>query len=127
MITLQKIPRWTPEASAALRQVTGEDHDSVAREVDAGTSELWLVSGHSFLVTNVDTSSRELIVCCYAGRDVLAIADVLYKLARKQGLCAVRFFTKRPALARQLRRRFDDLRKPFGYVYRCEVPPNVTQ
>jgi hypothetical protein len=122
---LQKIPRWTAAAAAALNAVAAEDAASLAREVDAGTSELWCVDDHSYLVTCVDTSSRELIVCCYVGRDVLAIADVLYRIARKQGLCAVRFFTRRPALARKLRARFP--LQPYGYVYRCEVPPHVTQ
>jgi hypothetical protein len=124
-MNLQKLPRMTAQASDSLREVTAEDHDSVIREVDAGTSELWSVDDHSYLVTCVDTLSRELIVSCYVGRDVLVIADVLYRIARKQGLCAVRFFTKRPALARMLGRRFE--LKPFGYVYRCEVPPHVSQ
>lgn len=124
-MNIEKLPKFTEAASNALKQVTGEDHESVIREVNAGTSELWRVDGHSYLVTCVDASSRELIVCCYVGRDVMAIADVLYRLARRQGLCAIRFFTRRPALARQLRRRFDV--KPFGFVYRCEVPPSVTQ
>lgn len=120
---LERIPRWTAAAADALRAVTAEDESTVARDVDAGTCELWCVNDASYLVTNVDTSSRELIVCCYAGRDVLAIADVLYRIARDQGLQAVRFFTKRPALARLLARRFPLV--PYGYVYRCEVPPNV--
>lgn len=120
---LERIPRWTEAAAAALRAVTAEDEASVARDVDAGTCELWRVDDHSYLVTNVDLNSRELIVCCYAGKNVMAIADVLYRIARDQGLAAVRFFTKRPALARKLRARFP--LEPYGYVYRCEVPPNV--
>lgn len=120
---LEHIRRWNDAAAAALREVTAEDEASIARDVDAGTCQLWRVNDHSYLVTNVDASSRELIVCCYAGRDVLAIADVLYRIARDQGLQAVRFFTKRPALARLLATRFPLV--PFGYVYRCEVPPNV--
>ena len=119
---LEKLPRWTAAAAEALRQVTAEDEAQVARDVDAGTCELWRVDDHSYLVTNVDLSSRELIVCCYAGRDVLAIADVLYRIARKQGLEAIRFFTKRPALARKLRTRFP--LELYGTVFRCEVPPH---
>lgn len=124
-MNIEKLPKFTEAAANALRQVTGEDHESVIREVNTGTSELWRVDGHSYLVTCVDASSRELIVCAYIGRDVMTIADVLYRLAKRQGLVAIRFFTRRPALARQLRRRFDV--QPFGYVYRCEVPPNVSQ
>lgn len=121
---LQKLPRWTDEAARALFEVTAEDSATVAADVDAGTCELWRVNDHSYMVTNVDLSSRELIVCCYAGCDILAIATVLYRLTRQQNLCAVRFFTKRPALARKLRTGFP-LLKEYGRVYRCEVPPNV--
>lgn len=120
---LEKLPRWTQAAADALRAVTAEDEASVARDVNAGTCELWRVDGRSYLVTNVDTDSRELVVCCYAGRNVMAIADVLYRIARDQNLGAIRFFTKRPALARKLRARFP--LQLYGQVFRCEVPPHV--
>jgi hypothetical protein len=122
-VKLERLSHWTDEAADALRAVTAEDERSIERDVNAGTCELWCVDGHSYMVTNVDADSRELIVCCYAGRDVLAIADVLYRIARRQGLVAVRFFTKRPALARKLSKFPLQI---FGYVYRCEVPPNVS-
>lgn len=121
---LEKLRAFNDGALRVLAEVMAEDSESVIADVERGTCELWRVDGDSYLVTNVDTASRELIVCCYAGRDVLAIAAVLYRIARNQNLQAVRFFTKRPALARKLQRGFP-LLKEYGRVYRCEVPPNV--
>ena len=123
---LQKLPAFTDAALRALADITGEDTQSMIDDVRRGSSELWCVDGHSYMVTCVDNASRELIVCCYAGRDIIAIANVLYRIARNQNLQAVRFFTKRPALARKLQRGFP-LLKEYGRVYRCEVPPNVAQ
>lgn len=126
MIELRKFRGFTPEAHAALAAVMAEDAAAVMRDVSSGACELWCVNGDSWLVTNVDTDARELAVCCYAGRDVLVIADALYRIARKQDLRAVRFFTKRPALARLLKKGFPQL-EVFGTVYRCEVAPSVCQ
>jgi hypothetical protein len=120
---LQRL-RWNDAAAEALREVTAEDSETVARDVQNGHCELWCVDDHSLAVTCVDNDSRELIICCYTGRDVVAFAHAMYKIARGQNLVAVRFFTKRKGLGRMFERAGFPL-KVYGTVYRCEVPPNV--
>ncbi|MBM0105605.1 hypothetical protein JM946_12635 [Steroidobacter sp. S1-65] len=115
---------WSAAAEAALADTLGEDRDAIVAGVEAGRLELWEIErGQAWLVTCVDAESRELIVCCLAGRGMAAVADVLYRTAQGQGLRGVRFFTARRAMARALR---SYPLKLLGYVYRCEVA-NVAQ
>lgn len=124
-LTIEKRASWCDAADAALRAVLAEDRESIIASVNAGRCELWSVNGGSaWLITRVESETRELIVCCIAGEGLSGIAAALYRIAQRNGLTAARFFTQRPALARLLREYGFEC---IGRVYRCEIAPHVTQ
>jgi hypothetical protein len=92
-------------------------------DIRAGRAELWAVDGgSSFAVTRLEVlpDRRELVVCAYAGTGLEAFAAHLYERCAAQGVASIRWHTRRPALARLLKRYAPDLAE---YVYRVEVEP----
>lgn len=104
MITLERTA-WTKQAREALSETLGDDEKEIASGVSAGKLECWNVNnGSLWLVTSVDKSTNELIVCCAAGSGLDVFLPTLNRIVLKNGLKGGRFFTKRKALARLIRK-----------------------
>lgn len=81
--------------------------DVVREGVKSGRMECWHVDGHSWAVTQTWTDPEDgrgkQLVWCYAGRDVKAFAQAMYRVAQDNGLSSVRFSTFHRALPRLLK------------------------
>lgn len=118
LTTFEKVG-WTDEAERGLSETFGFDREAIIEGVQAGTLECWRINGgKAWMVTRIE--QRELVVCCLQGSGLARLAPVIYRIAQRNGLRAIRFYTRRPGLARMLKR--------YGFVaaetmYRCEVAP----
>ena len=111
-LTFQPMHRLTGSAYRALSG-TFHGHDYRA-DIEKGRCQLWRVNpGRLFIITRIE--DRELVVCCAAGRGMVAAAVYLLAAAMNQGLTSVRFHSRRPALARLMRK----AGFPFVAVERC--------
>lgn len=107
------------DARAMLGPTFGRDGAEIEAGIDAGALQLWrLWGGAAWMVTR--TQHNVLTVCCYAGRDVAAMAAAVARQARAQGVREVVFFTASRALPRLLRRAGLKF-QPERTVYRCEL------
>jgi hypothetical protein len=116
-LTIEKISRWCLEAERGLCESFGGDRDELVAGVEQGTLELWkLNDGKAWMITRV--SRGVLVVHCFQGEGLRAIAPAVHRIAQRNGLQAIEFWTARPGLARMLRAlRFS----PIVTAYRCEV------
>lgn len=108
---------WSDRAEAGLEGTLGEDRDAIVASVHAGAYELWEFNGGECWVVTCVTDG-ELAVCCVKGAGLSEIADWFIAHARRQGLRRVRWFTRRKALQRLLRKHSPVL---AGYVFHIEL------
>jgi hypothetical protein len=93
---------WSREAERGLNKTFGDDRDVLISGVLDGTIELNRVNGgQAWLATRID--GKTLIVVAVQGKGLLSIAPLLHAAAKSRGLKDVRFWTRRPALARMLK------------------------
>lgn len=108
---------WSDRAEAGLEGTLGEDRDSIVASVNDGRCELWeFGSGACWLITCV--TDGELAVCCVKGGGLVEVTDWLVGLACRQGLRRVRWFTRRKAMQRLLKKHMPVL---AGYVFHIEL------
>lgn len=92
---------WCEEARNGLL-LTFNDEEAFIREgVESGRMELFKVDGHSWAVVQTWTDTQ--MCWCYQGRNALAFALAMLRIARRNDLRCIRFFTKHPALPRLLK------------------------
>lgn len=103
---------WCEEARNGLLRTFNTDEDFIREGVTSGRMELFKVDGDSWAV--VQTWDTIQMVWCYQGRNVLEFARAMYRIAQRNKLRCVRFFTKHRALPRML--------KPLNPV---EVEPQI--
>lgn len=120
-MNIEKIPQWNEEAERGLRDTLRDDGPELARQVNEGIAELYLIDGETYMLTRVDAvegGPRELVVCCMQGRNVRQITPWIIDLAAANGIDSIRYHTQRPALQRMVAK--------FGFrelerVYRLEL------
>ncbi len=118
-LTVERRARWCEEAERALSRTFADDREGIVEGVNAGALELWkLNGGAAWMVTRAARGA--LTICCLEGEGLRDIAPVVYRIAQRNGLSKIEFFTARRGLARLLRAaglRF----VPVLTVYQCEV------
>lgn len=118
-LVFEKRARWCDEAQRGLSQTFGHDREAIIESVNAGRFELWKIEdGNIWMVTRVDRGV--LTVCCLQGRGLPCLAPILYRIAQRSGMHAIEYWSKRPALARALKRA-GFMFRPQETAYRCEV------
>lgn len=117
MMKIEKLRRWCPELEAGLSLTFGRDHDQIVEGVDRGWLEAYrLWDGAAYMVTR--TELGVLTCCCYQGSRLVEAMDWMRARSSALGLKAIVFHTRRPALARLLRKfRFEH----EEHVFRAEV------
>jgi|SRR5581483_5882640 len=114
---IEKIRQWTPELEAGLSQTFGRDHDLIVESVNKGWLEAYrLWDGEAYMITRVELGV--LTCCCYQGGRLVEAMDWMRARSSALGLTAIVFHTKRPALARLLRK-FNFQHEE--HVFRAEV------
>lgn len=103
---------WCEEARNGLLRTFNTDEEMIREGVLSGRMELFRVDGDSWAV--VQTWETIQMVWCYQGRNVLEFARAMYRIAQRNNLRCVRFYTLRAGLPRML--------KPLNPV---EVEPNI--
>ncbi len=101
-----RIP-WTAEADAHFSSLAGRSCLPLLRtEVIAGVSRLWRCTSstsHVLVVSRLDTSPRELVICYAEGRGMSEHAHAFIEAARR-ARAPLRVHTASRAMARWLRR-----------------------
>lgn len=100
-----KVPHWTREAEQGLGETLRGDADLLRQQVNDGIAELWRIENHSWMITRVeDLPGRkpELVVCCYKGKDLRTVGDLILTQANRQDFGSIRFHTRRKGLNRLL-------------------------
>lgn len=119
MIQIEKIRAWTPACEAGLAAALGEDRDQIVRAVHAGALECYrLFNGAAYMVTRYEPDSSVLTVCCYQGVRAREACAWLMRECGRRGIRSLRFYTRRPALARLLKPWPFELRE---YVFEAQV------
>jgi hypothetical protein len=94
---------WDAEAERGLSRTLGDYRDEMVRNIRDGVNELYRVNGgQSWLVTRVEGNA--LVVVCVQGSGLKDLAAVLHQAMQAHGLKRALFWTRRPALARMLKR-----------------------
>lgn len=107
------------EIAAHVSTAAGQDWRLIAEEIDSGSCEAWRVNaGEAFMVTRIEHRTNELVVVCFEGRGLRAVADAIMEQAKHIGCRSIRFHTGRPALGKMMQRfGFDELER----VYRADL------
>lgn len=98
--------QWSEEARNGLALTFNDGEEFISEGVQSGRMELFLVDGHSWAV--VQTWSDTQMCWCYQGRNALEFARAMLRIAKRNNLRCIRFFTIHRALPRLL--------KPLGPV-----------
>jgi hypothetical protein len=100
-LKFERREKWCVEADAGLSETFGHDYELIVQGVNAGALELWkLWDGEAWMVTRMEAGV--LTCCCYQGAHVRDAMQHMVDNAKRLGLKAIVFFTKRPGLARLL-------------------------
>jgi len=116
-VKFEKIRSWCDELDRGLSETLREDRELLADGVNGGWLEAYRMwDGQAYMITRVERG--KLTCCCYQGARVVEAMQWMWDRARALGLTDIVFFTRRPGLARLLRRfpfELDD------YVFRARV------
>lgn len=93
--------QWSEEARNGLAQTFNDEESFIANGVQSGEMELFRVDGDSWAV--VQTWSDTQMCWCYQGRNALGFAQAMLRIAKRNNLRCIRFFTKHRALVRLLK------------------------
>ena len=116
----EKLPKLNGAVIERLRVVLRDDSDLLAEQIKNGVAELWAIdNGVSYMITRVE--KRDLVVCCFDGKDLKNVVPHLLAAAKRMQLSYVRFHTRRPALSRLLNNYNMEL---YEYIYRGKVNEN---
>lgn len=101
-LKVERVRHWCAAADAGLSETFGHDYEQIVAGVNGGWLELWkLWDGEAWMVTRVEAGV--VTCCCYQGVNVRDAIQAVVDDARRLGLRAVVFFTKRRGLARLLK------------------------
>lgn len=92
---------WSDEARKGLVLTFNDEEWFIREGVQSGNMELFLVDGDSWAV--VQTWSDTQMCWCYQGRNALGFAQAMLRIAKRNNLRCIRFFTKHRALPRLLK------------------------
>ena len=102
---IKKISRWTKQAEQSLGETLRDDADLLKHQVNNSIAELWCINGESWMITRVEHlpgRKPELVVCCYKGKDLNTVGDLILAQAQIQRFGSIRFHTQRKGLNRLL-------------------------
>ena len=116
-MNIQKI-QWSDRAAAALFPVMGPDAEILQSEVERGVSALHCIDGRSYVITRLE--GDRLIVACFIGENLKAVARCIYNSAKKAGCKSIQVHTDRPGLQRLLSE-FGPVCVGQYYIYEARV------
>lgn len=112
---------WTYSVHSALLPALGVDINEIKQEVISGECMLFLVKpSKTWVVLRVE--GNELVVVAMVGSGAITVSQALYDECVKQGMNSLRFHTKRPGLARLLKK-FNPvlIQQTHEYIYKVSV------
>ena len=104
MMEIRKIEGLPPHLAERIApHVPDNDWLRLADDIREGYAELFEIDGgDSVAVTRFEVDIDELVVCAYVGREVMEFAEMICKIARKNGAKTLRYHTRRKGMARLL-------------------------
>ena len=91
-------------------------------QVKAGSAQLWRVSDHSWLVTEVLLAQSELFLWCHQGRDSEGVIQECAAVAAAHGLTWIGWFTRHKGAKRVFRKYAPEVSESDGeYRFRINV------
>lgn len=94
---------WSEKAKQGLDETLHDCTDLLREQVDTGVAQLWHIGDHSWMITRVERfpdRKPELVVCCYKGRDLNTVTQIIMASAINQGFGSIRYHTRRKGLNR---------------------------
>lgn len=115
----KRLKKLNGAVAVRMQKALGDDFDYLAAEIENDRAELWECNGgDAYMITRVEAD--HLVICCYEGKSARQVVPHLIAAAQEKNLTALRFHSKRPALARLLKDYNPEL---IEYVYRINVEP----
>ncbi len=119
---IEKLETLSPEHAARLSPLfyTAAEWRAVTNDLATERAELFSLNrGESLAVTFFDTTLNEIVVVAFVGRAVTQFGELIQAVAVNNGATAVRWHTRRPGLARLLKK-WNPV--DIQTVFRCPVP-----
>ena len=105
MTTFAKVNGLPPDVAQQIRPLFDDrEWPVVADEVMEGHIELFRINDDSFALTRIETEINELVIVGYIGQRLTEFADAMIRLAKSNGIESIRFHSRRPGLARLIRK-----------------------
>ena len=104
-MNIVKLERWSEAAEQGLGETLRDDTELLKQQVNNGIAELWRIEQHSWMITRVDAlpgRAPELVVCCYKGKHLNTVGELIVAQATQQRFGSIRFHTNRKGLNRLL-------------------------
>ena len=105
-LTFKKVT-WSPRLAAALHKATAPAGRAVNSEIIDGRAECWEIKGHGLMVTRLEvspTGGRCFVVVAGVGRQGMEVLRRVPDICRANGARSWRIHSRRPGMARYLRR-----------------------
>lgn len=100
------------QAAPHLSQSLSGDDEVLRQQCESGLAQCWkLQHGQAYMLVRVE--DKELVICCFEGQDLKAIANHIISAAKSNGFSSIRFHTKRPALAKLISQHFEHVEHVF--------------
>jgi len=101
---IEKIEGLPPEyAQRIAPHCSDNEWIRLADDIREGYAELFEIDGgDSVAVTRFETDIAELVVCAYVGREALEFAQMMCRIAKKNGAETLRYHTRRKGMGRLL-------------------------
>lgn len=109
------------DAAPFLVKSLAGDEIPLRLECENGVSQCWRFNkGEAHMLTRAE--SRELVICCFEGKNLNSFVDHIFKAAAHCGFSSIRFHTKRPAILKLLNQRFYLVeRRDYEQVFRSDI------
>jgi len=93
------------QAESYLNKSLAGENALLRLECESGVSQCWrLFDGQAYMLTR--SEGKELVVCCFEGRNLKEIALLIVEAAKCSGFTSIRFHTKRPAILKLFSQKF---------------------
>jgi len=104
MMEIRKIEGLPPHLAERIApHVPPNDWLRLADDIREGYAELFEIDGgDSVAVTRLEADIDELVLCAYVGSNALEFAQMMCKIAKKNGAKTLRYHTRRKGMARLL-------------------------
>lgn len=101
---LRQLETWDTDCEYYMQESLKGHADFFKQQVNSGEAQLWEVdNGETYFITRTERDNdnkKVLVICCYEGREVLKVYDLIQESCIRLGFSAIRFHTSRRGMIR---------------------------